>query len=211
MSSALLKAGKNVTRDQYVKALTVGRPNLMRVYADYFRTQNVQAVVFPTVPATAPLIDPSYSGALTIDGTPQPGGAQAALNALIRNVDPGSCAGLPGLSLPVALVFDGHARRPEHRWPRGQRSRTARPWTDPRVDPRSACASASCRVEGGRSRPRMTAQGCPRRKCLENEPRAHKGGRRDDGMYASRQADERQIPVSSHLGKSLIVSGLGSS
>jgi Asp-tRNA(Asn)/Glu-tRNA(Gln) amidotransferase A subunit family amidase len=104
---ALLKAGKNVTRDQYVKALTVGRPNLMRVYADYFRTQNVQAVVFPTVPATAPLIDPSYSGALTIDGTPQPGGAQAALNALIRNVDPGSCAGLPGLSLPVALSSAG--------------------------------------------------------------------------------------------------------
>jgi Asp-tRNA(Asn)/Glu-tRNA(Gln) amidotransferase A subunit family amidase len=104
---ALLKSGKNVTRDQYVKALTVGRPNLVRAYADYFRAQNVQAIVFPTVPVTAPLIDPSYSGALSIDGTPQPGGSQAALNALIRNVDPGSCAGLPGLSLPVALSSTG--------------------------------------------------------------------------------------------------------
>jgi indoleacetamide hydrolase len=104
---ALLKAGKNVTRDQYVKALTVGRPALMRAYADYFRAQNVQAIAFPTVPVTAPLIDPSYSGALSIDGTPQPGGSQAAFNALIRNVDPGSCAGLPGLSLPVALSSAG--------------------------------------------------------------------------------------------------------
>jgi mandelamide amidase len=104
---ALLKSGKNVTRDQYVKALTVGRPNLVRAYADYFRAENVQAVVFPTVPVTAPLIDPSYSGALSIDGTPQPGGSQAAFNALIRNVDPGSCAGLPGLSLPAGLSSTG--------------------------------------------------------------------------------------------------------
>ncbi|CAB3791555.1 indoleacetamide hydrolase [Pararobbsia alpina] len=104
---ALLKSGKNVTRDQYLKALTVGRPNLVRAYADYFSAQNVQAIVFPTVPVTAPLIDPSYSGALSIDGTPQPGGSQAALNALTRNVDPGSCAGLPGLSLPVALSAAG--------------------------------------------------------------------------------------------------------
>jgi indoleacetamide hydrolase len=104
---ALLKSGKSVTRDQYVKALTVGRPSLVQAYADYFRTQNVQAVVFPTVPVTAPLIDPSYSGALSIDGTPQPGGSLAAFNALIRNVDPGSCAGLPGLSLPVALSTNG--------------------------------------------------------------------------------------------------------
>ncbi|RKP49746.1 indoleacetamide hydrolase [Pararobbsia silviterrae] len=104
---AVLKAGKSVTRDQYVKALTDTRPKLMQAYADYFEQQNVQAIVFPTVPATAPLIDPSYSGALSIDGVAQPGGSMAALSAMIRNVDPGSCAGLPGLSLPVGLASNG--------------------------------------------------------------------------------------------------------
>lgn len=104
---ALLKSGKSVTRDQYVKALTTGRPKLMQVYADYFDQQNVQAIVFPTVPATAPLIDPSYSGALSIDGVAQPGGSMAALTAITRNIDPGSCAGLPGLSLPVGLASNG--------------------------------------------------------------------------------------------------------
>lgn len=104
---ALLKSGKNVTRDQYIKALTVGRPKLVQTYADYFDQQNVQAIVFPTVPVTAPLIDPSYSGALTIDGVAQPGGQTAALTAITRNVDPGACAGLPGLSLPVGLASNG--------------------------------------------------------------------------------------------------------
>jgi Asp-tRNA(Asn)/Glu-tRNA(Gln) amidotransferase A subunit family amidase len=104
---ALLKAGKSVTRDQYVKALTVSRPKLVQAYANYFDQQNVQAIAFPTVPVTAPLIDPSYSGALSIDGVAQPGGSMAALAAMLRNVDPGSCAGLPGLSVPVGLASNG--------------------------------------------------------------------------------------------------------
>ncbi|HTJ93321.1 MAG TPA: amidase family protein [Pararobbsia sp.] len=104
---ALIKSGKNITRDQYVKALTVGRPKLIQTYADYFDQQNIQAIVFPTVPVTAPLIDPSYSGALTIDGVAQPGGSMAILTSMTRNVDPGACAGLPGLALPVGLASNG--------------------------------------------------------------------------------------------------------
>lgn len=100
----------------YDEAIQVHRPRLIALYADYFAKHAVEGVLFPTVPILPSLIDPEFSGAVSINGVPQPGGPAAQFQALIRNVDPGSNAGLPGLAqpagmsaggLPVGLEIDG--------------------------------------------------------------------------------------------------------
>ncbi|MDE2614712.1 MAG: indoleacetamide hydrolase [Burkholderiales bacterium] len=77
-------------RAAYEAALRHGRPALQRLYADTFRRQRLDALVFPTVPQVA-----MRAGADASD--------PATFAAIIRNTDPGSLAGLPGLQLPLAL------------------------------------------------------------------------------------------------------------
>jgi mandelamide amidase len=107
---------KTMPKAAYDDAIDVYRPRLISLYADYFAVHAVEGVLFPTVPILPSLIDPAFSGAVSINGVPQPGGPAAQFQALIRNVDPGSNAGLPGLAqpagmsaggLPVGLEIDG--------------------------------------------------------------------------------------------------------
>ena len=97
----------------YEDALKVQRPALQKLYADYFRENAVEAIIFPTTVAPAAPIDMTKgSGEMSINGgTPVP-----TFNTIIRNTDPGSNAGIPGLSLfagmtrsglPVGLELDG--------------------------------------------------------------------------------------------------------
>jgi Asp-tRNA(Asn)/Glu-tRNA(Gln) amidotransferase A subunit family amidase len=98
---------------KYQDALTVQRPALQKMYADYFRDNNVDAILFPTTIAPAPLIDDvKGSGEMSINGGP----SVPVFDTMIRNTDPGSNAGIPGLSLfagmtpgglPVGLEIDG--------------------------------------------------------------------------------------------------------
>lgn len=104
---SVLAAARDVGRDAYLEALQTWRPRLVQCYADYFARHGVQGVVFPTVPITAPPIDVTFSGAVSINGVPQPGGPAAEFGVLIRNTDPGSNAGVPGLALPAGLAPDG--------------------------------------------------------------------------------------------------------
>jgi len=97
----------------YPDAMSVQRPALQKLYADYFRNHRLDGILFPTTIAAAPLIDlEKGSGEMSIDG----GAPVPVFDTIIRNTDPGSNAGLPGLSLyagmtasglPVGLEIDG--------------------------------------------------------------------------------------------------------
>ncbi len=97
----------------YPDAITVHRPALQKIYESYFRDNNLDGILFPTTIAPAPAIDAEKgSGEMSINGDkPVP-----TFDTMIRNTDPGSNAGIPGLSLfagmtpgglPVGLEIDG--------------------------------------------------------------------------------------------------------
>jgi len=97
----------------YHDALTVQRPALQRIFADYFCNNSLDAILFPTTIAPAPRIDlVKGSSEMSINGqSPVP-----TFETMIRNTDADSCAGIPGLSLfagmtpgglPVGLEIDG--------------------------------------------------------------------------------------------------------
>lgn len=98
---------KTMPKSAYDDAIAVYRPQLVSLYADYFATHAVEGVLFPTVPILPSLIDPTFSGAASVNGMPLPGGPAAQFQALIRNVDPGSNAGLPGLAQPAGMSVGG--------------------------------------------------------------------------------------------------------
>lgn len=98
---------RTMPKEAYDSAIREHRPALIALYARYFETHAVEGMLFPTVPILPPLIDPTFSGAVSINGVPQPGGPAAEFLALIRNVDPGSNAGLPGLAQPAGMSASG--------------------------------------------------------------------------------------------------------
>ncbi len=97
----------------YQQAIEVQRPQLQKLYENYFRDNNLDAVLFPTTIAPAvPINLAKGSGEMTING----GKSMQTFDVMIRNTDPGSNAGIPGLSLfagmtsgglPVGLEIDG--------------------------------------------------------------------------------------------------------
>jgi mandelamide amidase len=97
----------------YQDAISVQRPALQKMYEDYFRDNKLDGILFPTTVAPAPLIDTvKGSGEMSING----GAPVPTFETMIRNTDPGSNAGIPGLSLfagmtsgglPVGLEIDG--------------------------------------------------------------------------------------------------------
>jgi mandelamide amidase len=84
----------------YRAAMDEHRPALRRAYADYFREHDLEAAVFATTRLPArPIGD---------DETVELNGARIpTFAAFIANTDPGSNAGLPGVSLPAGLAPDG--------------------------------------------------------------------------------------------------------
>lgn len=88
----------------YPAAIGKYRPAMQALYADYFSRNGVVAMIFPTVVVPAPPIDAEHgSGKLSING----GAPVDTFATLIRNTDPGSTAGIPGLTLPAGLTQNG--------------------------------------------------------------------------------------------------------
>ncbi len=88
----------------YKEVITVHRPALKRMYADYFLRANVSAILFPTTPLPATPIDYVHgSGNVSINGGPP----QNTFGTYISLTSPGSDAGIPGLSIPAGLTRDG--------------------------------------------------------------------------------------------------------
>jgi mandelamide amidase len=85
----------------YREAVEVYRPQLQQAYADYFSRHGVAAVIFPTTPLPAsPLTEDMGSVMLNDRLVP-------TFPTYIRNTDPGSNAGIPGISLPLGTSRDG--------------------------------------------------------------------------------------------------------
>jgi indoleacetamide hydrolase len=85
----------------YDDALNVVRPTLQKLYADTFDNNELDAIVFPTTPLPASPIIGSDSTVI-LNGVQVP-----TFQTYIRNTDPGSIAGVPGIALPVALTDGG--------------------------------------------------------------------------------------------------------
>lgn len=78
----------------YDSAMAVHRNALIDVYRRAFQAHGLHGLLFPTVPVLPPVAAPEASSLETF-------------LRLARNVDPGSNAGLPGLSLPAGLSEGG--------------------------------------------------------------------------------------------------------
>jgi len=94
-----LLAGSAIGEDAY-RAAMAARVQLQALYRDAFVRHDVQALLFPTSPLTARQV--GSESLAEFNGEMQP-----AFPTFIRNTDPGSNAGIPGLSLPAGLGADG--------------------------------------------------------------------------------------------------------
>ena len=103
-----------ISPEAYDHALNEVRPKLRAKYAEYFKLNAVAAVVFPTSPITARNIDG------VIDGVLVNGEKQDTFGAFIRNTDPASNAGIPGISLPAGTTKAGLCVGAEFECPEGQ-------------------------------------------------------------------------------------------
>ena len=90
-----------ITRSDYKNAVNVVRPQLQTLYAGTFESNGLDAIIFPTTPLPASPIIGSDS-TVNLNGVQVP-----TFQTYIRNVDPGSVAGVPGISLPAALTKGG--------------------------------------------------------------------------------------------------------
>ncbi|WOE33113.1 indoleacetamide hydrolase [Acinetobacter sp. SAAs470] len=75
----------------YQRALHDARPQLLALYKKIFSENQLSALIFPTSPIVAPLANQQAS-------------SMENFQRLIRNTDPGSNIGLPGLSLSIGQV-----------------------------------------------------------------------------------------------------------
>jgi mandelamide amidase len=87
----------------YNEALNVVRPRLQQLYADTFKSARLDGIVFATTPLPA-------APAVGSDETVELNGVRVpTFPTYIRHTDPGSIAGIPGVSLPMALTKSGLA------------------------------------------------------------------------------------------------------
>lgn len=89
--------GEAIPEHVYREALAVHRPALRALYRDYFAKHRVDAILFPTTPLPARPIEGS-DRVVTLNGASVP-----TFATYIRNTDPASNAGIPGISLPAGL------------------------------------------------------------------------------------------------------------
>ena len=99
-ASAIVPGAKDAIPEKVYRAALAARPALQRLYAETFTTHRIAALVFPTTPLTAaPVGD---------DQTTKLNGADVPTFAtFIQNTDPGSNAGIPGLTVPIGRTAAG--------------------------------------------------------------------------------------------------------
>nr|WML69211.1 indoleacetamide hydrolase [Nicotiana noctiflora] len=88
-----------ITRAEYLQARHSFRPQLQAAYRNYFERYRLDAIFFPTAPLTAKPIGQDCS-------VMHNGSLANTFKIYVRNVDPSSNGGLPGLSLPVFITSD---------------------------------------------------------------------------------------------------------
>ena len=85
----------------YENALNVLRPQLRQQYANLFKQHAIDAIIFPTTPLPASPIEGSDQY-VTLNGE-----QVDIFTTYIRNTDPGSDAGIPGITIPFAMTAAG--------------------------------------------------------------------------------------------------------
>jgi mandelamide amidase len=99
------------TEEQFIAARDVHLPALQKTLADYYRENDLAAMIFPTTQVAAPPI--GHDLETTLNGETVP-----FVPVISRNISPGSTGGLPGIivpadlnseGLPVSLELDGPA------------------------------------------------------------------------------------------------------
>lgn len=83
----------------YRTAMDNGLPALRQYYRALFASDALDAMAFPTTPILAP---PIGADMVMTGGQWRP-----TFQTLIRNTDPGACAGVPGISLPCGIGREG--------------------------------------------------------------------------------------------------------
>lgn len=97
----LVLGDQPIPDDVYAAAVTDLRPLVQSGYAEVFAENRLDALVFPTTPLAAqPIAGTDMTVSLNGEDVP-------TFQTYIRNTDPGSIAGIPGLSLPIGLTADG--------------------------------------------------------------------------------------------------------
>jgi len=84
----------------YQDAIKTRRPALQKSFAQCFSTGRLDALIFPTTVLPAALIGEDET--VSLNGAEVP-----TFATFIHNTDPGSIAGLPGISLPAGLTQGG--------------------------------------------------------------------------------------------------------
>jgi Asp-tRNA(Asn)/Glu-tRNA(Gln) amidotransferase A subunit family amidase len=99
-ASAIVPGAKDAIPEKVYRDAMATRPVLQRLYAETFRAHGLAALVFPTTPLpAAPVGD---------DQTTKLNGADVpTFPTFIRNTDPGSNAGIPGLTVPIGRTAAG--------------------------------------------------------------------------------------------------------
>jgi len=82
------------------KAALATRPKLQKLYADTFRKNRIAALAFPTTPLPAAPIGDDEKTKLNGQDVP-------TFPTFIQNTDPGSNAGIPGMSVPIGRTQGG--------------------------------------------------------------------------------------------------------
>ncbi len=97
---AVPNAPKKPPAEIYAAALKTHRPALQAAMREYFRSHELDAMVFPTTPLVARPIGEEPE-------TEHNGKKYRTARIFSRNIYSASCAGLPALSLPIGLTNDG--------------------------------------------------------------------------------------------------------
>ena len=93
-------SGAAVTETAYRDAISIHRPEMQALFSGYFADNNLDALVIPTVPMTAPPI--GHDVTVELNGQQLP-----TMATIIRNTDPSSNVGIPSLSVAVGLAANG--------------------------------------------------------------------------------------------------------
>ena len=99
-ASAIVPGAKDAVPERVYREALATRPALQRLYAQTFAAHRLAALVFPTTPLpAAPVGD---------DQTTKLNGADVpTFPTFIQNTDPGSNAGVPGLTVPIGRTAAG--------------------------------------------------------------------------------------------------------
>jgi indoleacetamide hydrolase len=94
----------DVLGSRYDAALNEWRPRLQQYVAATFSDERLDALLFPTTRLAAVPIDDVYgSSTVSIDGS----APIDTMEAFLRNTDPASTSGIPGLSFAAGMTADG--------------------------------------------------------------------------------------------------------